>query len=185
MPRIDRRSTNSRSEILDAAQRVASNKGAAHVTLDAVAQESGLSKGGVLYNFPNKDALIRGMVERLIDSISPMVEEYREALMGGPNPTLRAIARAKCADAIDPGVAMAILAAAAQKPELLEPLRAVYARHYARVLEEAEDPDLAMLMWAALDGLLFQTLLGFAPFPPERLQAITDRLQAHIEECVR
>lgn len=182
----DRRTSNSKKDILDAAQRVAAREGPAHVTLDAVARECGLSKGGVLYNFPSKDALISGMLERLIGTIRLTIEQHREARKGQPNPTLRAVVEAsKFTDEFDPNVQMAILAAAAQNPELLEPLREEFAEQYANIQQEAEDPDLAMVLWAATHGLMFQTLLGIAPFPAERQNELIDRLLAHIEKSAR
>jgi len=47
-----------RDVILDAAERVVSREGSGRLTIDAVVRESGFSKGGVLYNFPSKQALI-------------------------------------------------------------------------------------------------------------------------------
>ena len=52
--------SKSHDNILDAAQRVAGREGAGNLTLDKVACECGLSKGGLLYNFPNKEALLAG-----------------------------------------------------------------------------------------------------------------------------
>ena len=40
--------------MIQAAYRVVELRGATSLTIDAVAAESGLSKGGVLYHFPNK-----------------------------------------------------------------------------------------------------------------------------------
>ncbi|MFN4087600.1 MAG: TetR/AcrR family transcriptional regulator [Alphaproteobacteria bacterium] len=174
---------DSRSRILDAAQTIAGRDGAAHVTLDAVARESGLSKGGVLYNFPNKDALIGGMVQRLIETIAPVIEDYRRDNAHFPCPTLRAMILATgMRDAIEPGVKMAILAAAAENPALLDPVRREYERNHRLVLEESRDAPAAMLLWAALDGIMFQTLLGMAPYDAEERQRMLDRLLALIDE---
>jgi AcrR family transcriptional regulator len=42
-------------------------EGVSGMTLEAVAREAGVSKGGLLYHFPSKEALIGGMIGRLID----------------------------------------------------------------------------------------------------------------------
>ena len=63
------RGHNQKQVVLDAAARVVQQTGAGHLTIDAVAQEAGLSKGGVLYHFPNKRALLEGMLSSLISSI--------------------------------------------------------------------------------------------------------------------
>lgn len=51
-----------RGQILTAATVIAVNGGPQALTIDAVAKEAKMSKGGVLYHFPSKDALIRGMM---------------------------------------------------------------------------------------------------------------------------
>ena len=45
-----------RDRILEAAERVVAEVGAARLTLDVVAQAAGVSKGGLLYHFPSKRA---------------------------------------------------------------------------------------------------------------------------------
>jgi AcrR family transcriptional regulator len=49
-----------REEILDATEAVIGREGVAGLTLDAVAAECDVSKGGLLHHFPSKDALVRG-----------------------------------------------------------------------------------------------------------------------------
>lgn len=170
--------TDSRNEILNAAQQVVAREGAANLTLDAVAKESGFSKGGLLYNFPSKEALIQGMLQRLIDSVEPGMQAFRAELAGQLNPTLRSIIEcAHCEGALDRNVSMAILAAGAQNPLLLDPLRNLYQQHYQDIQRESPDPDLATLLWAAADGLMFMSLLDMAPFSAEKNQQLMDRLR--------
>lgn len=171
-------SADSRNDILDAAQRVVAREGAANLTLDAVAKESGFSKGGLLYNFPSKEALIQGMLQRLIDNVEPQMNEYRDSLAGQPNPTLRAIIECiRCEAVIDRNISMAILAAGAQNPQLLDPLRQRYDQHYKDILQETDDPDLSLLLWAAADGLMFMSLLDMTPFPAEDAERLMQRLR--------
>lgn len=61
---------NSRTKILDAAAQIIREVGASRLTLDAVAQRAGISKGGLLYNFPSKDALLQGMIQRIVDEVA-------------------------------------------------------------------------------------------------------------------
>lgn len=172
-------SADSRNDILDAAQRVVAREGAANLTLDAVAKESGFSKGGLLYNFPSKEALIQGMLQRLIDNVEPQMNEYRESLAGQPNPTLLAIIECiRCEAVIDRSISMAILAAGAQNPQLLDPLRQRYDQHYKDIMQETDDPDLSLLLWAAADGLMFMSLLDMAPFPAEDAERLMQRLRS-------
>ncbi|MCC5979565.1 MAG: TetR family transcriptional regulator [Salinarimonas sp.] len=170
-------SGTARDGILDAAQRVAARDGAGHVTLDAVAREAGVSKGGVLYHFPGKDALISGMLERLIAEFEAEIARLRAEFAGGPNPSLRAMIAA-CGGMcdIERPVAMAILAAGAQNPDLLAPLRASIGEHLQRLEAECPDPDSAFLLCAAADGMMFQHILGIAPYDEAKKRQLLARL---------
>src|SRR5689334_4878280 len=55
-----------RTRLLDAATEVLLRDGAQALTLDAVAKQAQVSKGGLLYHFPSKQALVAGMVQRLV-----------------------------------------------------------------------------------------------------------------------
>ena len=51
-----------RRSVLEAAAELVAQDGAAKLTLDAVAERVGLSKGGILHHFATKDSLIAAMV---------------------------------------------------------------------------------------------------------------------------
>ena len=67
----------SRDRILDAAAQLVGEVGSGRLTLDAVAERAGLSKGGLLYNFPSKEALLTGMIERMIEEAMAEKETLR------------------------------------------------------------------------------------------------------------
>jgi AcrR family transcriptional regulator len=54
-----------RDAVLDAFEAVLIDVGERAATLDAVAKRAGVSKGGLLYHFPNKEAMIGALLERL------------------------------------------------------------------------------------------------------------------------
>ena len=62
-----------RERILEGADRVARERGVANLTLDLVAEQAQVSKGGLLYHFTTKEALLAGMIDRSLD-------RYREFL---------------------------------------------------------------------------------------------------------
>jgi AcrR family transcriptional regulator len=90
--RRTRRREASRSEILDAARRVLLRDGVTALTLDAVANEAGMSKTGLYYYFASKDALVFelvfGVIERQAHAVHDAVEQADD---GGA--ALRAIIR--------------------------------------------------------------------------------------------
>ncbi|KAA0925719.1 MULTISPECIES: TetR/AcrR family transcriptional regulator [Rhodococcus] len=58
-------SSDTRDRILDALESMLIEHGMTKVTLDSVAAAAGVSKGGLLYHFKTKDALVAAMVRRL------------------------------------------------------------------------------------------------------------------------
>lgn len=61
---MSRAKTIDENTILDAAEAVIREDGAAGLTIEAVARKAGVSVGGLQYSFRSKDALIAGMFER-------------------------------------------------------------------------------------------------------------------------
>ncbi|MBY6366740.1 TetR/AcrR family transcriptional regulator [Rhodococcoides corynebacterioides] len=59
--------TATRDRILDALEEILVRDGTDKATLDAVAAGAGVSKGGLLYHFPSKDAMMAAMVRRLAE----------------------------------------------------------------------------------------------------------------------
>ncbi|MEW1841765.1 helix-turn-helix domain-containing protein, partial [Nonomuraea angiospora] len=62
-----------RDELLDAAEDLLCDQGSSALTLAAVADRAGVSKGGLLYHYGTKEALIKGMVERLIEDFDQLM----------------------------------------------------------------------------------------------------------------
>jgi AcrR family transcriptional regulator len=160
-----------RAAILEAANRVIRASGAAALTLDAVAREAGVSKGGLLYHFPSKDALIEGMVGHLLGCFGDEIDQAAAREPRDAGAWLRAYARATAA----PGQQLndttaSLLAAVANNPELLEPARERFAAWQRRAEQDGIDPARATIVRLAADGLWLAELFGFAP-PAEPLRS--------------
>ena len=75
---------SSHDGILDAAQAVVLEVGAAHMTLDAVAAKARVSKGGLLYHFPTKEALLKALLKRRLRHLEEARERKCAELQEGP-----------------------------------------------------------------------------------------------------
>jgi AcrR family transcriptional regulator len=64
--------------ILTAAERVVLRSGVLGLTLEAVAREAKLSKGGLLYHFATKEALVQAMLERLIQHYEREIAQQQQ-----------------------------------------------------------------------------------------------------------
>jgi AcrR family transcriptional regulator len=161
-----------RVQLLDAAIAVIRRDGAAALTLDAVAAQAGVSKGGVLYHFASKRALIDGLLSRWLDDF--------EAQLTGED-LLTAYVRACDLSAADPDHSASefgLLAGMIEEPEVLEVARERYAEWMARMLADAGDPVDAWLVRLAADGLWYSDLLGIAAPQGADRRRLMERLVA-------
>ncbi len=60
---------SSRTLILDAAVRLTEREGITALTLEAVAEESGLTKGGLLYHFRTREDLLLGIQQHIVQTL--------------------------------------------------------------------------------------------------------------------
>ena len=147
---------NRRQELLDAAIVVIRRDGAHALTLDAVAAEAGVSKGGVLYHFGSKRALIDGLVDCWLDDF--------ETRLDGPD-LIAAYVRASDLSAAAPDLRASefgMLAALIEEPEVLEVARERHAEWMERMLGGTLAREDVWLVRFAADGLWFADLLGIA-----------------------
>jgi AcrR family transcriptional regulator len=164
MPRPSRRAT-----LLDAATTVIRRDGATALTLDAVAAEAGVSKGGVLYHFATKRALIDGLISRWLDDFAAQLEGESFAV---------AYVRACDIATADTEAEVGLLAGMLEEPEVLEVARERYAEWMDRILAEVSDPGDAWLLRLAADGLWYSDLLGIAAPQGADRRRLIDRLVA-------
>lgn len=68
---------SARDRILDAFEELLAEQSERAATLDAVAARAGVSKGGLLYHFASKDALVEGTLARLADVVTEDIERMR------------------------------------------------------------------------------------------------------------
>jgi AcrR family transcriptional regulator len=162
--------TTTRTDLLDAAYRVLLRDGPGSLTLDAVVRETGRSKGGVLYHFPTKDALIAGMVGLVLDRFDADVEQaWAAAGDDGPGGWLRAyVAASVKPDPDAPAVGAGLLAVVAANPGLLDLVREHTARWQARIEADGVDPVAATIVRLAVDSLSMEDLFGITVLTPER-----------------
>ena len=163
-----------RGRILAAAAAVIRRGGPRALTLEATAAEAGVSKGGLLYHFPTKDALVDGLVEDWLDAFERQAEAG--AGDGGWAQGYVAACDAERRPAAERATDVALLAALVGEPDRLDPVRRRYAAWQARLVAGGADPVEATIVRLAADGLWLADLLGLAP-PRGRLRAaVLDRL---------
>lgn len=172
------RSERTRNLAIQAALTIIARDGAGRLTLDAIAREAGLSKGGLMHQFPNKEAVLKALLERQNEYFEGFFARYlADHGTGQRQPYLVArIAAARKAMAQPESIAFALLGVLANEPGLLSVQRDIDAVTVATVQAQAADPDLALLRLMAARGLVMTYLFGFASIPQEDSERLFQRL---------
>ena len=172
------RSERTRKVALEAALAIIVRDGPGRLTLDAIAKEAGISKGGLMHQFPSKHAVLKALLERQIDHSGSFHDRYVATHGAKSNePQLAAqIATMRESATEQHAIAMAFMAALAEQPGLLELIKSRDAERLTAVKAEARDPDLALLRRAAAHGLAFDRLFGFSTLSKREEARLFERL---------
>lgn len=173
--------------ILTAAERVVLRDGVMRLTLEAVAREAKLSKGGLLYHFATKEALIQAMLARLIQYCEREIEVHQRH-DAAPGRWTRAYVRRKLEPVLPyPGeadfprskeVGAGLIVAATTTPGLLEPLRERFQAWQQAIEHDGIDTARATVVRLAVDGLWLAELLGiWSPGEKLRTQVLDELIR--------
>jgi AcrR family transcriptional regulator len=167
-----------RERILDAAERVTTEVGAGRLTLDAVSQAAAVSKGGLLYHFPNKDALLAALAQRYLDSLQQCVAAAKATLPADdPGRDLKAqVLGMLGTDQRSKAMVAALLAAAANDPTLLDGIRDRLTEHSRELAASNVGFARAAVIALAIDGLKTREALRVSTFTAQQRQQIVDEL---------
>ncbi len=191
-PQIQSKELSVHDRLLNAAEQVVARNGVSNLTLDAVAREAGVSKGGLLYHFPSKSALITAIVERLARRCDAEHALALEKEPPAPGAFTRAYlnARMRPRDPHEELIQTALLAAAGTDSHYLDAFRKRLSEWQLRLQDDGIDPVAAMIIRLAIDGLCMGELLDI-PVPTgelrrqviDRLLAMTDQPQRNVSRC--
>ena len=181
---VQERAVLTRDRILQAATDVIKQEGVSSLTLDKVAARAGVSKGGFLYHFGSKDALIVG----LLNQVMGVLDHELNVLADGIDARQGAFALAYLDYVREPtkaatDTAVSILAAAAVDDDLLDSTRATFRRWQDRLChDDGLDEVGALLARIVGDGLWLIDLFGLAPPTGEERSKVIDLVSSLISD---
>lgn len=172
------RSERTRQAVMQAALTIISREGPRQLTFDAIAAESGISKGGIMHQFPNKAAVLKGLLEHQIQYFEEFARKYRSDLPANQEADSLITQIAPLQEVVsDPhSVVLAMLAAFVEDPSLLAIIRENSAAKLEEILAGEADRDAALIRWAAARGLAITALVGLCPLDSTERQHIFDCL---------
>lgn len=177
------RTEATKAKLLDAAAEVVRADGVSNLTLDRVAESAGVSKGGLLYHYPTKQALIAAMLERTLARADDRLNEL--AVTNGR--TTGAFAQAyldyvRSDQPAELDSATGIFASAALDDGDLTPAQEQFASWQERLLrDDGLDPTTALLARVVGDGLWLIDLFGLAPPTHEQRNELIAMVEALVQ----
>jgi AcrR family transcriptional regulator len=144
--------TNSREKILAAAADVARESGPGSLSLEAVASRAGVSKGGLLYNFPTKAKLMQGLVEDYLREFEQALDSARTNDKD-ENP-LAVYIRLSANDCEEKQPSASwIFSAIAEDPDFMTPIKTFKRQLFERLKGEMPDLKSLLICYLAIEGL--------------------------------
>ncbi|MDO1584895.1 TetR/AcrR family transcriptional regulator [Rhizobium oryzicola] len=169
----------SKDEILDAAARVVVKLGATGLSIDAVAQEAGVSKATVVYDHKSKSALLDALIEREIKAEVERIDASVQAHGDTPHPELfgRIAALEQPISESDRAIATTISASMADDDKLRLHMQELTTADL-QAMASGPKPRAALLAYLALTGFYCTELFGFHTFPEAERREILEAIRA-------
>ncbi|MCO7642836.1 TetR/AcrR family transcriptional regulator [Pseudomonas sp. S 311-6] len=171
---------DTRVAIIRAAENISKTQGIAKLTLDQVAKDAGISKGGLLYHFPNKNALIEGMLQYSLEAFNLFIDDYTKkdkapgawarGFIKGTFPSRNTATKTKAASA------SSVVVSAGLNPALLKSYIAQQEEWIPRLIADGLDEMTANLIRFAVDGVWLNEALGIKPLTAKAQQRFVDYL---------
>jgi len=175
----NKKSAETRIKIFNACSEILRREGLSNLTLQSVASEAGISKGGLLYHFETKQALIEALFEYHNDIFETRLDELVENEGEKPGAFLQAYAKASAEQMADPDNASlyaSLFAAEEQYSGAHKLMRKKYVNWQKKIESCGIDPEWAMMLRFATDGLWFIEMHRYAPPSPEQREKIVQMI---------
>jgi len=174
-----------RAHLMEAAAEITIERGLPGLTLDRVARRAGVSKGGLIHHYPNKQALVRGLFQHVLDLFEGALQQH---IAEDPCPRSR-FTRAYLAvtvqldERLPSGKLFGACALAMSLEKTITTVWKDWLRD--RLTRYGEDPACPVREMARLtaDGVWVADCTGASSLTSERRKALKDHLMAMVAQC--
>lgn len=175
---------SNREKILDAAYDVVDKHGIAALTFDAVAEESGISRGGLLYHFRTKDELLVALHKHLADVWEERLIDDLGMPYESATPDQRFAAYARVGAVMGSRTVLLLMIEASVHAELQRPWVDVLSRWLPDLTQASPDDEQSLnrlLAVFAADGLWVSESIAGPQLGPELRAAVVARIAQLLE----
>lgn len=156
-----------RKSLIIAAIDIIQTQGIHGLTLEAVARQAGVSKGGLLHHFPSKEALTEMILRQLFADFEAQVQHYYDQEIARAGRWLRAYVRATFEEQQPPQeMIMLLLSALLESPKLIGLVQQDFAHWQERLLNDGLPQARATIIRQATDAYWTEKLMGVTPYDP-------------------
>ncbi len=174
----------STDDILDAIERVVVKHGASKLSIDAVAQEAGISKSRVVLDYKSKTALLEALIDRDLQRDTERIESAIDECADTPHPEL--FARVKLAeqtpDDTERAIVLAIPASRSSEASRRRRMQEWVARDL-QAMDSGAKPELARLAYFALIGFSCHEWFGLVDWSQEERLSFMDLIRKTYASC--
>jgi AcrR family transcriptional regulator len=151
------RPPKAREKVLDTYIALLHAEGERAATIDTLAARAGVSKGGVLYHFPTKEALAEAVLARFAEVAARDLAEMATAPEGPAHHFVRTSWVTE--DAMDHSYNAVVRLAQSGHPPAVDALEALHARWLEMIRTEVGDAGVAEAIMLIGDGLYHQSAM--------------------------
>jgi len=180
---VSRHSDNAREKIIDVAEQVVIENGARHLSFDAVAAKSGISRGGLLHHFSGKETLLKAMLDRRVKRAT----QNREQKPAFSRPDQKSTIAAKILG-LEGGheqierTHVGLLAAIAHDPQLPVPYQQDFKNNLHKFCRGGLSVDRAAVILLAVEGMKLLELFSLLTFTPRDRNRIIREIMSLAEK---
>lgn len=157
---MGRKKVIDRDHVLDIAEQIVASKGASRLTIDAVAQAAGITKGGVQSCFSSKEAMIEAMLRRWSEGYDAA---FAREVANTDDPLDRVRGHVDVTRKMEDGAnarAASLLSLLLQSPEHLAWLRTWYRERIGGLDAATSEGRNARMAFLAIEGAFFLRFFG-------------------------
>ncbi|WP_082792618.1 TetR/AcrR family transcriptional regulator [Collimonas pratensis] len=138
----------------------------------------GASRGAITYNFPTKRDLVVAMIDHMFEHTRSLVEQAIKMEKDVPNTILKSMVRltADVSGRMKDFSQGLFQSAVAEEPSVIEPFSQFYGDYWAKIVEEAQDPVRALMIWTSVEGLILLDSYKPPPYTHEQRNALVELL---------